>query len=62
MLLVATTTASLHTVLEWSTFEETAKGVIRREFVHSKRNTLAANIIQRWWRGKMKEIRVDGGK
>ena len=62
MMLVATTTASLHTVLEWSTFEETAKGVLRREFVRSKRNTLAANIIQRWWRAKQKELSVDGGR
>ena len=61
MMLVATTTASLSTVLEWSTLEQTAKGVIHREFVHMRRIDLSVKMIQRWWRARMKELKINGG-
>ena len=55
------TTASLSTVLEWSTLEQTAKGVIHREFVNMRRINLSVSMIQRWWRAKLKELKISGG-
>jgi hypothetical protein len=62
MMLVALTTASLSNLLEWSSIEETANEFIRREILHDTRKLLAVGMIQRWWRVKLLELKVDQGQ